>query len=966
MLRSRPLAAGLDPRFTVLDGGGREPPGRRRPTNARWRRGWRALGRPAVDLAAAYAASLRDIVLGAHDDAAQPRRASRGWRSRPSARRPRPAALAAVRARRGPRARGRRRRHPGERGPQRARRPASGCSRRAGCRAPASAGSRPSSARARRRSRRSACEAYRDAWEAYRGACADHHARAALILIDELLARFAAEYAGAKAERAGVDFEDLELGVRALLAGDAERRALERALRAAHGRRVPGHQPAAARPAGGARAREPVRGRRRVPVDLPLPPRRRRHLPRAPGAPGRRSRPRSAGQLPLRARAAGRARRRLRARVRRGLPAARGGPRARRRPPGRRSEELRLFDPDPPGGRRRPSSCSSPTRAAGTSTPRSSASPRWPTSRGGARRRALVAHRLREEVARGPATGRRRRARARDGVAAVVRAGARGAGPADLRRRRSRLLVPGAGPRRARLPRRARQPARRDGASTACSRRRSAASGSDALVLLAQAGREGGRGPWAALRAATVGAAAAGDPAAGGEKGGGAAAPGAWLDAVPAEDRERLERFAARFAAERARAQRLPPEALLERAISASGYDLAILARAGGERRLANLRKLMRLAREYEHAEGRDLRGFLAFAATQDLAEAREGEARAGVRRPRRGAADDDPPREGARVPRRLRRRPRAPRRRRPATAADRPRRRPPGCGWPRSAAATRSPRSPTSGWPSEEDRADAEEERRLFYVAMTRARETLILSGGADAERWPQPRPGGAPLDWIVRAVAGEPRELFAHAAERVLERSWEGRGARVRCALSSPATLGEVLPRGALAPAAGPRPGAPATALPKAPKVMPAPPARARPAPQRLSYSALRAYARCGYRFYLQRVLGLARRAGAAAAGRRGARRPRPAGARARSRTPCSSRWTSHVPSRRPARTSRRWPPATASMLTRCGRRGPARDRGRVRPPPRCANGSRPRARCAARRASRSRSSRAAAARS
>ena len=43
-----------------------------------------------------------------------------------------------------------------------------------------------------------ACEAYRVAWEAYRGACADHHARAALILIDGLLGRFAAAYAEAQ------------------------------------------------------------------------------------------------------------------------------------------------------------------------------------------------------------------------------------------------------------------------------------------------------------------------------------------------------------------------------------------------------------------------------------------------------------------------------------------------------------------------------------------------------------------------------------------------------------------------------------------------------------------------------------------------------------------------------------------------------------------------------------------------
>ena len=78
---------------------------------------------------------------------------------------------------------------------------------------------------------------------------------------------------------------------------------------------------------------------------------------------------------------------------------------------------------------------------------------------------------------------------------------------------------------------------------------------------------------------------------------------------------------------ERQRAQRAPLEVLLEHAIVATGYDLAILARPGGDRRLANLRKLMRLAGEYERAEGRDLRGFIADAQARDLAEAREGEA---------------------------------------------------------------------------------------------------------------------------------------------------------------------------------------------------------------------------------------------------------------------------------------------------------------------------------------------------
>ena len=179
--------------------------------------------------------------------------------------------------------------------------------------------------------------------------------------------------------------------------------------------------------------------------------------------------------------------------------------------------------------------------------------------------------------------------------------------------------------------------------------------GADALVLLAAAGpRRRAAAPWAALRAAPAPAGAA-----------------------PAR---RLARRLARRAAD-ARPRRLAFAASSRpsargrsgcrwRCCSSgrsprTGYDLAILARAGGERRLANLRKLMRLAREYERAEGRDLRGFLAYAATQDLAQAREGEARARVRGARRGAADDDPPRQGPRVPGRLRRRPRPPRRRR-------------------------------------------------------------------------------------------------------------------------------------------------------------------------------------------------------------------------------------------------------------------------------------------------------------
>jgi RecB family exonuclease len=47
--------------------------------------------------------------------------------------------------------------------------------------------------------------------------------------------------------------------------------------------------------------------------------------------------------------------------------------------------------------------------------------------------------------------------------------------------------------------------------------------------------------------------------------------------------------------------------------------------------------------------------------------------------------------------------------------------------------------------------------------------------------------------------------------------------------------------------------------TALPAVPAAVPARPPRPRPAPQRLSYTQLSDYARCGYRFYLERVLRL-----------------------------------------------------------------------------------------------------------
>src|SRR5207248_3958897 len=85
--------------------------------------------------------------------------------------------------------------------------------------------------------------------------------------------------------------------------------------------------------------------------------------------------------------------------------------------------------------------------------------------------------------------------------------------------------------------------------------------------------------------------------------------------------------FVRRFSAERRGAPRMSLETLVDRAVTASGYDRAVLAMPDGARRMANVRKLMRLAREWEVEAGRDLRGFIDFVDEQELLEAREGEA---------------------------------------------------------------------------------------------------------------------------------------------------------------------------------------------------------------------------------------------------------------------------------------------------------------------------------------------------
>ncbi len=71
-----------------------------------------------------------------------------------------------------------------------------------------------------------------------------------------------------------------------------------------------------------------------------------------------------------------------------------------------------------------------------------------------------------------------------------------------------------------------------------------------------------------------------------------------------------------------------------------------------------------------------------------------------------------------------------------------------------------------------ERRRREAEEEDRILYVAMTRARERLLLSGAIDFARWPAPREGATPISWLAPALSAELPAL-AQAAARGRPRS-------------------------------------------------------------------------------------------------------------------------------------------------------------------------------------------------
>jgi hypothetical protein len=147
----------------------------------------------------------------------------------------------------------------------------------------------------------------------------------------------------------------------------------------------------------------------------------------------------------------------------------------------------------------------------------------------------------------------------------------------------------------------------------------------------------------------------------------------------------------------------------------------------------------------------------------------------------------------------------------------------------------------------------DIAEEDRVLYVALTRAREVLILSGGEKLVDWPEAKPNCPPIRWLAPALIPA---LQDHLSAPVSEATGRA-GARLRLAVLTRESEHGLLavpgadPQGSLKiNAVSSPPAAVAAQAIELPRVG---------VPGRLSYTSLSAYGRCGYRYYLQRVMRL-----------------------------------------------------------------------------------------------------------
>jgi ATP-dependent helicase/nuclease subunit A len=298
---------------------------------------------------------------------------------------------------------------------------------------------------------------------------------------------------------------------------------------------------------------------------------------------------------------------------------------------------------------------------------------------------------------------------------------------------------------------------------------------------------------------------------------------------------------------------RLSLERLCEEIVTRHDYDLAVLARWDGKRRYANLRKLGRLARSYEELRGPDVEGFVRFVREQEALGAPEHDAVAIE--------------EGAGAVRLLTIHAAKGLEFKVVVVADAGRDRafpsadeilclPDGRLGFRVADPATGKRRPALGYEDvqEAERAAKEaERRRLYYVAMTRAVDRLIVSGAIDPARSAD---ATTPIGWVLGQLGAD---VVEQAADGPVEIERDGARLLVRVDRFAPEEThvapGPADDQLALFDSAQEHVFQEAPPLPELPPVPEPPSHRIR----RLSYSALALFERCSYRFYAERLAGL-----------------------------------------------------------------------------------------------------------
>ena len=325
------------------------------------------------------------------------------------------------------------------------------------------------------------------------------------------------------------------------------------------------------------------------------------------------------------------------------------------------------------------------------------------------------------------------------------------------------------------------------------------------------------------------------------------------------DDERLLRAFRQRFDRLSSAMSRLSLERLCERVVSEHDYDLAVLAQWDGRRRYANMRKLARLARSYEELRGPDVEGFVRFVGEQEALGAHQLEA----------VAEE----EGSDAVRLLTIHAAKGLEFEVVIVADAGRDKAPpspdeilalsdGRFGFRVADPVTTKRRGAFDYDEVKEARKAEDEAeklRLYYVAMTRARQRLVVSGAIDREKAAD---ASTPIGWVLGrlqadaeldAAANAPVEIVrgdAHLLARV-DRFGEEDWREEELEAESPPEPGQLALFATLEQLAT------AAAPELSPLVLPLEPPLHRV--RRLSFTALSTFEQCSYKYYVRYAVGM-----------------------------------------------------------------------------------------------------------